>query len=291
MESREAGRNLRVPRSIQKPLSRLTCAAATARIAESRSGGCAAADATIADAITTISGDRATRCIIASILTHSDPHAGQPVLRVGPPLSHARLGAILVHGRGASAEDILGLAHAFGTTDVSYVAPQAAGNTWYPYSFLAPIPQNEPGITSGLGVISRLIGEFEQQGVPANRVVIMGFSQGACLSLEFAARHAQRYHAIVGFSGGVIGPPGLPRAKSRGTPRDDTGSLDGTPVFLGCSDIDPHIPIERVHETAAIFRRIGAEVEERIYPGMGHTINEDELAVAKRLISARSHLL
>ena len=218
-------------------------------------------------------------CIIVPIHTHPDPHANQIVLRYGPLPSHARLGAVLVHGRGASAEDILGVAHALRLTDVSYVAPQAAGNTWYPYSFLAPIPQNEPGITSGLGVIARLVGEFAREGLPADRVAIIGFSQGACLSLEFAARHARRYHGIVGFSGGAIGPPG--------TPRTYTGSLDSTPVFLGCSDIDPHIPLERVHETADVFRQLGAQVDERIYPGMGHTINEDEIRAAREMLAAQ----
>jgi predicted esterase len=161
---------------------------------------------------------------------------------------------------------------------VTYVAPQAAGNTWYPYSFLEPIALNEPGITSGLGVIARLVAAFDEQGIPPNRVAIMGFSQGACLSLEYAARHARRYHAVVGFSGGVIGP--------RGTPRNYPGSLEGTPVFLGCSDVDPHIPLERVHETADVFRALQAHVDERIYRGMGHTINEDELAAARAILTA-----
>ena len=161
---------------------------------------------------------------------------------------------------------------------MSYVAPQAAGNTWYPYSFLEAIAQNEPGITSGLGVIARLVAAFGEDGIPPNRVAIMGFSQGACLSLEYAARHARRYHAVVGFSGGVIGPPG--------TPRNYPGSLEGTPVFLGCSDVDPHIPLERVHETADVFGRLHALVDERIYRGMGHTINEDELAAARAILTA-----
>jgi predicted esterase len=156
--------------------------------------------------------------------------------------------------------------------------PQAAGSTWYPQSFLVPIEQNEPGITSGLTVIARLIAAFGKDGIPANRVAIMGFSQGACLSLEYAARNARRYHAVVGFSGGVIGPPG--------TPRDYPGSLDGTPVFLGCSDVDPHIPLERVHETAGVFRTLQARVDERIYRGMGHTINSEELEAARALLTA-----
>jgi predicted esterase len=203
-----------------------------------------------------------------------DPHAGQPELHYGPPLAQARRVAICIHGRGASAEDILGLARELGTTDVAYLAPQAAGRTWYPYSFLSPIPQNEPGITSALGVIASLA-DSTHSG--SERVVILGFSQGACLALEYAARNPRRYAAVVGLSGGLIGPPG--------TPRDYPGSMEDTPVFIGCSDIDAHIPVERVHETAEVFRRMGAVVDERIYRGMGHTINEDELNAVRALVS------
>jgi predicted esterase len=164
-----------------------------------------------------------------------------------------------------------------GFSDIAWVAPQAAGHTWYPYSFLAPIEQNEPGITSGLGVLAGLVAELGRAGIPASRVGVLGFSQGACLSLEFAARHPDRYAGVVGLSGGLIGPPG--------TPRDYVGSLDGTPVFLGCSDIDPHIPVERVRESTTVLRRLGAAVDERIYPRMGHTINEDELEAVRALLS------
>lgn len=205
-----------------------------------------------------------------------DPHGGQPVQHFGAPLDRARLVAVFLHGRGASPEDILGIAAALDTDDVAYLAPQAADNTWYPYSFLSPIPQNEPGITSAIQVIATLVGAA---GVPSERVAILGFSQGGCLALEFAARHAQRYAAIVGLSGGLIGPPG--------TPRDYAGSLNGTPVLLGCSDIDPHIPLERVRESAGVFRRMGALVDERIYPRMGHTVNEDELRAVRALMTAR----
>lgn len=206
-----------------------------------------------------------------------DPHAGQPILSRGPAPAAARLVAILVHGRGASAEDILSLTHQLRAKDVAYLAPQAAGGTWYPHSFLAPIAANEPGISSGLSVLSWLVDEAASRGVQADRVVLIGFSQGACLSLEFAARHARRYAAVVGLSGGLIGPPG--------TPRNYSGSVDGTPVFLGCSDIDPHIPLERVHETADVFSRLGAQVDERIYPRMGHTVNRDELEAIDALLS------
>jgi predicted esterase len=182
---------------------------------------------------------------------------------------------ICVHGRGASAEDILDLAAALRTTDVAFLAPNAAGGTWYPYSFLAPLDQNEPGLSSGLGVLARLVHELTDQGVSHDRVGLLGFSQGACLALEFAARHARRYAGLAGLSGGLIGPAG--------TPRNYTGSLDGTPVFLGCSDVDPHIPVERVHETARVLRALGAEVDERIYPGMGHTVSLDEFDAVRAM--------
>jgi predicted esterase len=206
-----------------------------------------------------------------------DPHADQPVLRYGPPPSKARLTVILLHGRGDSADGILGLAQALAATDVAYLAPEAAGRTWYPYSFLAPLEQNEPYLGSALRVIGRLVETLAQQDVPPARIVFMGFSQGACLSLEYAARNARAYAGVVGLSGGLIGPPGTPRAY--------TGALDGTPVFLGCSDVDAHIPLERVEESAEVFRRMGADVDARIYPRMGHTVNADELAAVNALLT------
>ena len=209
----------------------------------------------------------------------ADPHAGQPVLRAGPSPKDARLVAILLHGRGASAEDILGLADQFTAGDIAYLAPQAAGSTWYPYSFLAPIAQNEPWLGSALRVVAGLVEDLSQQGIPADRVVVMGFSQGACLTLEFAARHAQRYAAVVAFTGGLIGPPG--------TRWEYGGDFAGTPTFIGSSDVDPHVPLERVQESTAVFRRMGASVDERIYPRMGHTINADELEAVNALLGER----
>jgi len=183
----------------------------------------------------------------------------------------------MVHGRGATAENILTLADEFGRDDFAYLAPQAAGSSWYPYGFMAPMPQNEPGLSSGLARIGEIVAQLETEGMPAERIVLLGFSQGACLSLEFAARNARRYGAIVGLSGGLIGPPG--------TPRDYPGSFAGTPVFLGCSDRDPHIPRERVDESAAVLKAMGAEVTERIYPAMGHTVNEDEMSFVRQLLA------
>jgi predicted esterase len=210
----------------------------------------------------------------------SNPHAGQKVLRRGPAPADARFAVLLVHGRGGSARDMLGLADELALADIAWIAPEAAGQTWYPYSFLSPIARNEPGISSALGVLKHLVDELGRTGIPPQRVGVLGFSQGACLTLEFAARNPQPYAAVVGLSGGLIGPPG--------TPRDYPGSLAGAPVFLGCSDIDPHIPVERVRESAEVFRRLGANVDERIYPGMGHTVNEDELEAVRRLLSGGS---
>ena len=207
----------------------------------------------------------------------SDPHRGQPILRRGPEPARARLAIICIHGRGASAEDILTVADELELDDVAYLAPQAAGNTWYPYSFLAPLTDNQPGLNSALGVVASIVDDLSAQQIAAERVAVLGFSQGACLSLEYAARHARRYAAVIGFSGGLIGPPGAPR--------EYTGSMDGTPLFIGCSDIDPHIPVERVRESAVVFRGLSAQVEERIYPRMGHTINGDEISRVRKLLA------
>jgi len=183
---------------------------------------------------------------------------------------------VCVHGRGARAQSIVELADAIGVPGFALLAPQAADNTWYPNRFLAPIESNEPGISSGMLAIEGALHVATAAGIPAERIVLAGFSQGACLTLEYAARHAQRYGAIFGLSGGLIGPPG--------TPRDYAGTFAGTPVLLGCSDVDPHIPLERVHETAAVLERLEARVDVRIYPGMGHTVNEDELEAMRELL-------
>lgn len=206
----------------------------------------------------------------------TNPHAGQPVLSLGPHVKDARLALILVHGRGASAEDILGLAREFKQADVAYLAPQAADHTWYPHSFLSPIARNEPHLSSALGILGGLVASITAQGLPQERIGFLGFSQGACLSLEFAARHPGRYAAVIGLSGGLIGAPGTPRTYS--------GSAAGTYVFLGCSDVDPHIPLERVQETTGVFRRLGAVVDERIYRGMGHTVNHDEIDAVRLIL-------
>jgi predicted esterase len=210
----------------------------------------------------------------------SGPHQGQPVYTSGAPLEDAKAAMVMVHGRGGTAESILALVDAIDTPGFAYLAPQASGNTWYPNSFLAPIPTNEPGISSGLQLIDRIIQSVESAGIEANRIMILGFSQGACLSLEYAARHARRFGGVCGLSGGLIGPDD--------TPRDYAGTFSGTPIFLGCSDVDPHIPKKRVEETAAVLQRMKADVTMRIYPGMGHLVNDDEVAEVKRMMTAVS---
>jgi predicted esterase len=212
------------------------------------------------------------------MLQAAGPHQGQPVRQSGEPLTRASAALVMVHGRGGTADNILTLSEELATPGFAYLAPQAAGNSWYPLSFLSPIEQNEPGISSGLAAIADVLATIEHAGISIERTILLGFSQGACLSLEFTARAARRYGGVAGLSGGLIGPAG--------TPRDYSGSLAGTPVFLGCSDVDPHIPAPRVVETAALLRRLGGDVDMRLYPGMGHTINEDELEAVRAMMRA-----
>ena len=204
------------------------------------------------------------------------PHQGMPVRTMGLPLDQARAAMIMVHGRGATAESILTLVPALAAEGFAFLAPQASGSTWYPNSFMAPIPSNEPGITSGHAAIADLIAMVSDAGIPLERTMLLGFSQGACLSIEYAARNAARYGGIATLSGGLIGPDG--------TPRNYAGSFAGTPVFLGCSDIDGHVPALRVTETASILRHMGADVTMKLYPGMGHLVNEDEIAAVNAMM-------
>jgi predicted esterase len=203
------------------------------------------------------------------------PHRIEDTVAAGAPLEQAHAAVILVHGRGATAESMPPLAEQFGRSDLAYIAPQAAANTWYPYPFLAPLAANEPWLSSALALLGALVAELGEKGFPPERIGLLGFSQGACLSSEFVARNARRYGFLAVLTGGLIGPPG--------TPRDYPGSLAGTPVFMGCSDIDPHIPLERFEETAEVMQRLGGTVDKRIYPGMGHTVNDDEITAVKAL--------
>lgn len=205
-----------------------------------------------------------------------DPHAGQPVLAAGPPPEEAAAVLLLLHGRGGTAADILSLHAAIGLPAVAALAPQATASSWYPSSFLAPLEANQPWLDSALRRVESLVAGLITSGLSDDRLALLGFSQGACLALEFVARHPRRYRAVMGLTGGLIGPPG--------TARDYPGSLAGTPVFLGAGDPDPHVPFARVEETAAVLRRMGADVEVRRYPGLPHTINNDELEACRSLL-------
>ncbi len=197
----------------------------------------------------------------------------------GTAPEEARRIMIMIHGRGADARSILQLAPYFETRDkdIAFVAPQAAGNTWYPYSFMAPMPENEPGLSSGLRVLEELVDKYLAAGFTPGQIYLLGFSQGACLTLEFAARNPRSYGGIFGLSGGLTGPVG--------TPRDYTGSFGGAPVFLGCSDKDSHIPKERVLETARVLERMGAAVTTRFYPNAPHIIREDEIQTVQQMLA------
>jgi len=199
------------------------------------------------------------------------------VAQAGPPLRRERPVAILLHGRGGTAQDMLSLADAFVQPNVTYLAPQAPGRTWYPYSFLAPYEQNEPALSHALAIVAEVVSRVVREHVPTDRILLLGFSQGGCLALEFAARNAKRYGAVVGLSAGLIGP--------KGAERNYDGSLAGTPVFIGCSDVDHHVPLWRVRESTDVMRRLGADVIERIYPRLGHTINEDEIMQVKKMLT------
>ncbi|PSQ59232.1 MAG: phospholipase [Bacteroidetes bacterium QH_10_64_19] len=206
------------------------------------------------------------------------PHKNQPVRTEGAALDDAAVAMILLHGRGASARGMLRLADDLDVPNVAYRAPQATMRSWYPQAFTAPREQNEPELSAALEVIGDLLGTLRDDGLPADRTVLLGFSQGACLATTYAAQAPQRYGGVVGLSGGLIGPDGGRAAFDR------EGSLDGTPVFLGCSDQDPYIPEERVHETADVLRQMDADVTTRIYENLGHTTNEDEIKHVRALL-------
>jgi len=204
------------------------------------------------------------------------PHQSQPIRIAGESMQYAKAAMLMIHGRGARAEDILSLANQFDFPGFAYLAPQAADNTWYPNRFLNPISDNEPWLTSALAFVGEVFAQIIQAGIPPERIILLGFSQGACLTLEFAARNARRYGSIVGLSGALIGPDNAPR--------DYPGSLEATPVFLGCSDVDFHVPKERVDQTADVLRKLGGDVTERLYPNMDHTVNQDEIDFVRSIM-------
>lgn len=195
-------------------------------------------------------------------------HTKQVIIK-GKPLSNASKALILLHGRGGSADDILSLANYLQVNDFTLLAPQATNHTWYPYSFMMPQESNEPWLSSALEVINNIFDDIIKAGIAAENIYLAGFSQGACLTLEFAARNAQKLGGIIAFSGGLIG-----QEINRNNYQND---FHQTPIFIGCSDIDPHIPLKRVRESEAILQEMNAMVTAKIYPGMGHTINEDEI--------------
>lgn len=205
------------------------------------------------------------------------PHLTQPVYSTGTSLSEAETTLILLHGRGATAEDILSLSTYLDFPRMAYLAPQAEGYTWYPNRFLAPVEQNEPYLSAALSKIDAIIKEVEAHQIPVEKIFIGGFSQGACLASEYVIRNPRHYGGLLIFSGGYIGPLGMQRYPS--------GDLEGMPAFLGCSDRDPHIPLQRVQETTSLLQAMGANVIEKIYPNMGHTIVDDEIEQARQLIT------
>lgn len=205
-------------------------------------------------------------------------HQVHPVIYRGQKLDQAQAALVMIHGRGGGPMSILPLLTYLDQPGFAYIVPQADGLVWYPQRFLAPRMSNEPYLASALATIDNLIRQIETAGIPPEKTLLLGFSQGACLALETAARHPRRYGGVVAFSGGLIGDD----HELAGYP----GRLDGTPVFIGCSDFDAHIPEARVHTSAAILEDLGAAVTKRIYPGMGHTINQDEIEQARALMAA-----
>ncbi|MCU0618075.1 MAG: dienelactone hydrolase family protein [Gemmatimonadaceae bacterium] len=206
-----------------------------------------------------------------------DPHAHAVVYRDGAPLESARAVVVLAHGRGADAADILGLAQHFAVPNVAYLAPEAAGGAWYPARFLAPLEHNQPWLDSALRLFGNVVDTVRAAGVSDERIVLGGFSQGACLALEYAARHATRFGGVIALAGGLIGPDGLVRA--------DTGRFDGTPVFIGVGDQDAHIPVARAQHAADVLTALGAMVDLRVYRGVPHTVIPDQIEAARALLT------
>ena len=205
------------------------------------------------------------------------PHQGQQLVTAGTPLDEADAALVLVHGRGATARSIVQMGQEVHREGIALLAPQAARNTWYPNSFLAPVERNEPGRTSGLQAVGDAVERAVEAGIDRERILLVGFSQGACLASEYVARNPRRYGGLVALSGGLIGETVDPTSYE--------GDIERTPVFIGCSDVDPHIPLERVKETSEAFELLHGDVDERIYEGMGHGVNEDEMDAVADLVA------
>jgi phospholipase/carboxylesterase len=228
---------------------------------------------------------------MTATVRQADPHAGGRVVSGGAPLARASLTMIMLHGRGGSPEDMLSLAEHLALPDIACLAPSAAGGSWWPQSFLAPLAANQPELDSALSAVERLAGKLANEGFGPGRLVVLGFSQGACLALEYAARSGRSHRAVAGLSGGLVGTGDAPGAADPAlygqAPKmfDYDGRLDGTPVLLGCHERDPHIPLARVRTSAEVFGRLGARVETLIHPGAGHAVVADEIAALRAMLN------
>ncbi|TWV98725.1 alpha/beta hydrolase [Chitinophaga pinensis] len=198
------------------------------------------------------------------------------IITAGKKTTEAKKALIMVHGRGGSAEDILTLANYLNVKDYALLAPQATGHTWYPYSFLMPPAQNEPWLSSALSVLKEVVDEVVADGIAAENIYFLGFSQGACLTLEFITRNAAKYGGTVAFTGGLIGDQLYPENYS--------GNFGGSPVFIGTSNPDPHVPVDRVKATEKVLKDMGADITVNIYNNMGHTISQEEINLANKLV-------
>ncbi len=197
-------------------------------------------------------------------------------ITAGKPLKEAKKALIMIHGRGAGSNDILSLARHLDVADFALVAPQAEGNTWYPYSFLVPASQNEPSLSNSLNTISEVVKAVTENGIENENIYFLGFSQGACLALEFTARNTAKYGGVVAFTGGLIG--------DKVYEENYSGNFENTPIFIGTSDPDFHVPVERVNETEMLLKKMGASVTKKVYENMGHTISQDEINLANELV-------
>jgi predicted esterase len=204
-------------------------------------------------------------------------HDGQPIHHLGVPFENAKLAVILLHGRGSNAESMIPLADSLNLEGISFIIPQAALNRWYPQTAFGPLEANEPDLSSAMHKVDTLVMEAQADGLSDEQIVFGGFSQGACLASEYVARNAKKYGGLFVLSGALIGPPGMPRKY--------TGTLDGMPVFIGGSDVDPWIKHEWMVEAASVLGNLGGDIDFRTYPGMAHTVNQDELGQVRAMLA------